>query len=75
MSLSENKKVQTNCPYCGVGCGMEITLKPSKKSASGLDALNAPEVKVVGSENHPPILVAYVSKGLRQAKPLILTVV
>lgn len=41
--------VKTTCPYCGVGCGMEIT--PRKKTDPG--KLESFEVKVVGLNEHP----------------------
>ena len=47
-SLS-SQKIQTTCPYCGVGCGMDISSKKTK-NASKLESF---EVKVIGSENHP----------------------
>lgn len=51
MSLSENQKIQTTCPYCGVGCGMDISQKSKKQITVG--GIESFEVKVVGSENHP----------------------
>lgn len=42
--------ILTTCPYCGVGCGMEVTSKPPKKQGDGLASY---EVKVVGSQQHP----------------------
>ena len=42
------KSIQTTCPYCGVGCGMEVT--PKKTTASGIESY---QVKVIGDEAHP----------------------
>jgi len=50
MPLSDQQTVQTNCPYCGVGCGMDISSKPIKTNSHGIESF---EVKVTGSENHP----------------------
>lgn len=41
-----NQSIETTCPYCGVGCGMQV--KP-KDNSLGVDI----EVKVLGDENHP----------------------
>jgi len=49
MPMSENQTIQTTCPYCGVGCGMDISSKPVKNAGTALESF---EVKVVGSENH-----------------------
>lgn len=44
------KCVQTTCPYCGVGCGMDITVTPKTSTQSDLETL---QVRVIGSESHP----------------------
>jgi len=51
MSMTENSTIQTTCPYCGVGCGMDISPKPEKNSRS--NKLAGFEGKVIGSELHP----------------------
>jgi assimilatory nitrate reductase catalytic subunit len=52
--MSENQIIQTTCPYCGVGCGMDISPKPAKKTAKNLtSSISSYEVKVIGSESHP----------------------
>jgi len=51
MSIPETSKIQTTCPYCGVGCGMDISPKPEKNSSS--HKIAGFEVKVVGSQMHP----------------------
>ena len=48
--LSVRKTINTTCPYCGVGCGMEIS------PGGGRGSNKAPktfEVKVIGSKTHP----------------------
>lgn len=53
-TLSENQIIQTTCPYCGVGCGMDISPKTAqnldKPTATGIASY---EVQVTGSERHP----------------------
>ncbi len=44
------KIIQTTCPYCGVGCGMDVSPKKIKVKT---DALSSYQVKVIGSSNHP----------------------
>jgi len=36
--------IKTTCPYCGVGCGMEISARPLSKNF---------QVKVIGDQTHP----------------------
>lgn len=51
--MPENQTIQTTCPYCGVGCGMDISpklLQPSKQSSTGIESYS---IKVIGTENHP----------------------
>ena len=50
--------VATTCPYCGVGCGINVTL-----SADG-------EVGVRGDRNHPANLGRLCSKGLALAETI-----
>ncbi|VAW45130.1 Assimilatory nitrate reductase large subunit [hydrothermal vent metagenome] len=45
------KSVQTTCPYCGVGCGMEVM--PQKNSALSTSGIESYQVKVIGDESHP----------------------
>jgi len=40
--------VKTTCPYCGVGCGMEVSPRTNRS-----DDLNTIQVKVMGDEAHP----------------------
>ena len=53
-SISENQIIQTTCPYCGVGCGMDISPKSAKNSTNNsTSGISSYEVKVIGSEKHP----------------------
>ncbi|AXR08514.1 nitrate reductase [Salinimonas sediminis] len=45
MPSSQTTLVQTTCPYCGVGCGVDV-------SCQG-EALNRTPVKVTGTPEHP----------------------
>ncbi len=40
------QSIETTCPYCGVGCGMQVTPKTSQ-------SLSDIQVKVIGDEQHP----------------------
>lgn len=46
----ENQTIQTTCPYCGVGCGMDVTTQTMLDTSSALDSY---QVKVIGSKQHP----------------------
>ncbi|HIQ14681.1 MAG TPA: nitrate reductase, partial [Leucothrix sp.] len=48
--LSEGKMINTTCPYCGVGCGMEISPREGRGSPPSQKTF---EVKVTGSKIHP----------------------
>ena len=48
--LSEEKIINTTCPYCGVGCGMEISQGATRESKNRQKTF---EVKVIGSKTHP----------------------
>ncbi|MCF6345617.1 MAG: molybdopterin-dependent oxidoreductase [Thiomicrorhabdus sp.] len=43
--------MQTTCPYCGVGCGMEVT--PKKISPKSVSVIESYQVNVIGDESHP----------------------
>ena len=54
---SSQTKVKTTCPYCGVGCGVEIEVKsPSENSQER-------EITVTGDVTHPANFGALCSKG------------
>ncbi len=45
------KSIQTTCPYCGVGCGMEVTAQEANQSSKlGIESY---QVKVIGDDTHP----------------------
>lgn len=50
MAFAAQDSIQTTCPYCGVGCGMEIKPKKNTNSAGNLESF---EVKVIGQNDHP----------------------
>ena len=52
------KVVQTTCPYCGVGCGVSVSLRPG-------DA-----IEVHGDQTHPANLGRLCSKGTALAETL-----
>ncbi len=52
MPMSNNETIQTTCPYCGVGCGMDVS--PKKQTKAQSPSASFPyEVKVVGTAEHP----------------------
>jgi ferredoxin-nitrate reductase len=50
--------IKTLCPYCGVGCGLEVLPPAQTGKATNRDNLGNPVWKVVGDRSHPS------SKGL-----------
>lgn len=66
--MSENQEIQTTCPYCGVGCGIDILPKPKKNPSA--NTLTRVEVKVVGSEWHPANFGKLCVKGSAVAETL-----
>lgn len=57
-----SKKVTTVCPYCGVGCGLEVQ-PPSAGKTTNCDSLGNPIWKVMGDRNHPSSLGKVCVKG------------
>ncbi|BAQ60749.1 assimilatory nitrate reductase large subunit [Geminocystis sp. NIES-3708] len=57
-----SKKITTVCPYCGVGCGLEVQPPSSGKTTNG-DSLGNPIWKVMGDRNHPSSLGKVCVKG------------
>ncbi|MBE9102094.1 molybdopterin oxidoreductase family protein [Vacuolonema iberomarrocanum] len=45
------QSVKTLCPYCGVGCGLEVVATPPK--ASSKSTISKPAFKVRGDRSHP----------------------
>ena len=50
-------ETHTTCPYCGVGCGVKVTHKPSAIS------IDASTITVAGDQDHPANHGALCSKG------------
>ncbi len=57
-----SKKVTTVCPYCGVGCGLEVQ-PPSSGKTTNCDSEGNPIWKVMGDRNHPSSLGKVCVKG------------
>ena len=51
-----SQSIETTCPYCGVGCGMQIT----QPKTTGLQNI---QVKVLGNQQHPANLGRLCVKG------------
>ena len=47
------KSVQTTCPYCGVGCGMEVTAPFSQPETTSPKGIENFQVEVKGDVSHP----------------------
>lgn len=47
------ESVKTQCPYCGVGCGLTVAPPASAGQATNRDALGNPTWKVFGDKSHP----------------------
>ncbi|NNJ90516.1 MAG: molybdopterin-dependent oxidoreductase, partial [Gammaproteobacteria bacterium] len=62
MSGSETLVTHTTCPYCGVGCGVEITVQ----DAGG----DQEKITVKGDKTHPANLGRLCSKGAALAETL-----
>lgn len=45
--------IKTLCPYCGVGCGLEVSPPAAKRRATNENSQSNPIWKVVGDKNHP----------------------
>ena len=48
-----SESVKTLCPYCGVGCGLEVSPPAASGRATYRDSQGNPIWKVVGDKNHP----------------------
>lgn len=60
-------KIKTTCPYCGVGCGIEVTLK---SNASILPLDDAFKLKVKGDVTHPANFGSLCVKGAATGETL-----
>lgn len=47
------ESTKTQCPYCGVGCGLTVAPPASAGQATNRDALGNPTWKVFGDKSHP----------------------
>jgi len=57
-----SQKVTTVCPYCGVGCGLEVS-PPSSGKTINCDSNGNPIWKVMGDRTHPSSLGKVCVKG------------
>ncbi len=55
--------IKTLCPYCGVGCGLEVTPPAAAGRATHRDSEGKPIWKVMGDRNHPSSLGKICVKG------------
>ena len=58
-----SKKITTVCPYCGVGCGLEVKPPTIPGKATNCDSEGNPVWKVMGDRNHPSSLGKVCVKG------------
>lgn len=58
-----SEKVTTVCPYCGVGCGLEVTPPAIQGKATNLDSEGNLAWRVMGDRNHPSSLGKVCVKG------------
>nr|WP_199295592.1 nitrate reductase [Cyanobacterium aponinum] len=58
-----SEKVTTVCPYCGVGCGLEVQPPASQGKATNRDSEGTPIWKVMGDRTHPSSLGKVCVKG------------
>lgn len=63
-TLTTEEWIKTTCPYCGVGCGVEV--KAEAKQASGAE----PTFIVRGDSTHPANFGKLCSKGLALAETI-----
>ncbi len=62
--------VKTLCPYCGVGCGLEVSPPASAGQATNRDVQGNPIWKVTGDRDHPSSLGKVCVKGATIAESL-----
>ena len=55
--------IKTLCPYCGVGCGLEVTPPAQQGKETNRDSEGTPAWKVRGDRNHPSSLGMVCVKG------------
>ncbi|MGB3636920.1 MAG: molybdopterin-dependent oxidoreductase, partial [Rivularia sp. (in: cyanobacteria)] len=62
--------IKTLCPYCGVGCGLEVSPPASSGRATHRDSQGNPIWKVVGDKSHPSSKGMVCVKGATVAESL-----
>lgn len=62
MSGSETLVTRTTCPYCGVGCGVEVTIEDAGQASE--------KISVKGDKTHPANLGRLCSKGAALSETL-----
>lgn len=62
--------IKTLCPYCGVGCGLEVSPPAQPGKAINRDSQGNPIWKVRGDRNHPSSLGMVCVKGATIAESL-----
>lgn len=58
-----SEKITTVCPYCGVGCGLEVKPPADSGKATNRDSEGNPIWKVMGDRDHPSSLGKVCVKG------------
>ncbi len=58
-----SEKITTVCPYCGVGCGLEVKPPAQSGNATKRDSEGNPIWKVMGDRDHPSSLGKVCVKG------------
>jgi ferredoxin-nitrate reductase len=62
--------IKTLCPYCGVGCGLEVTPPAQSGKATNKDSQGNPIWKVMGDRSHPSSQGMICVKGATIAESL-----
>lgn len=62
--------IKTICPYCGVGCGLEVSPPAASGQATNRDSEGLPIWKVMGDRTHPSSLGKVCVKGATVSESL-----
>ena len=65
-----NDNIKTQCPYCGVGCGLEVSPPAALGKAINRDSQGTPIWKVRGDRDHPSSQGMVCVKGATIAESL-----
>lgn len=65
-----SEKITTVCPYCGVGCGLEVQIPSSEGKTNHKNSEGNPLWKVMGDRTHPSSLGKVCVKGATVAEAL-----